>query len=184
MMEYNCIIGIDPGANGGIAVNADGYYTTTKMPKPLSRLGEFLQHYRENYNPVVFIEKLAIRNDDLYGGKVFRIKSMIANYESLKAIIAICNVDYCEVHPLTWQSRLGLRIKGEEKPKRKARYKEAAQVLFPSLNVTMANCDALHIMRFGMELTKSTSRKDIKWLNEHMVINKPNADIYNNIYQI
>ena len=182
MSEYNCIIGIDPGSNGGIAVEANGRVLVCKMPTEITKLGEFLKHYREIFSPVAFIEKLAIRHDDLQGGKVFRIRKLIAGYEQLKTVVSLCGIDLCEVHPLTWQSRLGLRIKGEEKPKRKARYKEAAQVLFPSLNVTMANCDALHIMRFGIELTKSTSWKDVKWLNEHMVINKPNADIYNNIY--
>lgn len=182
MSDYNCIIGIDPGANGGIAVHTGGRVVVSKMPDNLSKLGEFLQHYNGTYKTICFIEKLSIRHDDLQGGKVFRIRKLIANYESLKAIISLCNVDICEVHPLTWQSRLGLRITGEEKTTRKRRYKEIASSLFPSVKVTMANCDALHIMRFGLIIISSAQRKDIKWLKNNIIINKPNDEIYNCIY--
>lgn len=181
MMEYNCIIGIDPGANGGIAVDAEGRVSVCKMPKVISKLGDFLRYYKDNYSPVVFIEKLAIRHDDLQGGKVFRIKSMIANYEQLKAVISLCGIDICEVHPLTWQSRLGLRKIGEEKQARKRRYKDVASGLYPSVPPTMWNCDALLIMRYGKTIINSIQKKDIKWVRENLIINK-NDDIYNYIY--
>ena len=180
-MEYNCIIGIDPGANGGIAVDDGGRVSVCKMPKVVSKLGDFLRYYKDNYSPVVFIEKLAIRHDDLHGGKVFRIKSMIANYEQLKAVISLCGIDLCEVHPLTWQSRLGLRKIGEEKQARKRRYKDVASGLYPSVPSTMWNCDALLIMRYGKTIINSTQKKDIKWVRENLIINK-NDDIYNYIY--
>ena len=104
MKEYNCIIGIDFGVNGGIAINADGRTVVSKMPKDISAIGEFLQFYKETYNPICFVEKLSIRTDDLTGGKVFRIRRMIANQEGIKAIISLAGVDFCEVHPLTWTS--------------------------------------------------------------------------------
>ena len=175
MKEYNCIIGIDFGVNGGIAINADGRTVVSKMPKDISAIGEFLQFYKETYNPICFVEKLSIRTDDLTGGKVFRIRKMIANQEGIKAIISLAGVDFCEVHPLTWQSRLGLRIVGEEKPVRKRRYKEVAQNLYPQCDVTMANCDALLIMRFGIDILQSDKKKDKKWLSDNIAISKRNV---------
>lgn len=177
-MDYNCIIGIDPGENGGVSVWADGRVTVIKMPKNVALLSDALTHYRQNFRAVAFVEKLAIRHDDLQGGKVFRIRKMIANYESLKAIIALCNVDFCEVHPLTWQSRLGLRITGEEKTTRKRRYKTIASELYPQVKVTMWNCDALLIMRYGRTMLESTQRKDVRWLAGNLIINSNNS-IYN-----
>ena len=114
MKKYNCIIGIDPGANGGIAVYENGRVHVARMSKDLKKLEQFIGFYNDTYNTIVFIEKLQIRQDDLTGGKVFRIKSLIANYEALKAVISIASCDYVEVHPLTWQSKLNLRKKGGE----------------------------------------------------------------------
>ena len=178
MSEYNCIIGIDPGSNGGIAVEANGRVLVCKMPTEITKLGEFLKHYREIFSPVAFIEKLAIRHDDLQGGKVFRIRKLIAGYEQLKTVVSLCGIDLCEVHPLTWQSRLGLRIVGEEKQARKKRYKDVANGFYPSVSVTMWNCDALLIMRYGKTLIESTHRKDVRWIAENLVINK-NDSIFN-----
>ena len=118
---------------------------------------------------MVFIEKLAIRRDDLTGGKVFRIKKMIANYEQLKAVISLSGLPYCEIHPLTWQSRLNLRQAGEEKPHRKKRYKDVAQLAYPSVNATMWNCDALLIMRCGDTMLRSGAKKDERWMAENLV---------------
>lgn len=178
MMDYNCIIGIDPGENGGVSVWADGRVTVIKMPKNVALLSDALTYYRQNFRAVAFVEKLAIRHDDLQGGKVFRIRKMIANQEQLKAVLSLCGLDICEVHPLTWQSRLGLRIIGEEKSERKRRYKTIASELYPQVNVTMWNCDALLIMRYGRTMLESTQRKDVRWLDSNIIINKNNS-VYN-----
>lgn len=178
MTDYNCIIGIDPGANGGVSVYADGRVTAIKMPRNVALLSDALAYYRQNFRAVAFVEKLAIRHDDLQGGKVFRIRKMIANQEQLKAVLSLCGLDICEVHPLTWQSRLGLRKVGEEKAERKRRYKDVASGLYPQVKVTMWNCDALLIMRYGRTMIESIQRKDVRWLNENIIINKNNS-VYN-----
>ena len=166
---YDCVIGIDPGAAGGMAALVDGCVSVCKMPRNPSDISTFLQYYKENFNPVVFIEKLAIRRDDLTGGKVFRIKKMIANYEQFKAVISLSGLPYCEIHPLTWQSRLNLRQAGEEKPHRKKRYKDVAQLAYPSVTATMWNCDALLIMRCGDTMLRSGAKKDERWMAENLV---------------
>lgn len=104
-----------------------------------------------------FLEKLSVRPDDVAVdggkanmGKLFRIQKMMAAYEQLKATIEITNVPYIMVHPMTWQSKLAIRQKGEEKPQRKKRYALLAGQWYPNIKTTLWNADALLIMRFGV----------------------------------
>lgn len=158
-IKINCVIGIDPGAAGGIAVFIPGRNTKAlKMPKDVRELGDFFAYYAENYKPIVFLEKLSVRPDDVSVqgdraamGKLYRIQKMMANFEHLKALIETHGIPYVMVHPLSWQTKLKLRVRGqhEEKADRKRRYKEAAAQLYPGVNVTLWNADALLLMHFG-----------------------------------
>ena len=158
-ITINCVIGIDPGANGGIAVYLlDAPVKTVKMPKDIADLREFLNYYAENYKPIVFLEKLSVRPDDVMVdgekpnmGKMYRIQKMMANFEHLKATIEMACVPYVLVHPMTWQTKLKLRNRGEheEKAERKRRYKDTAARLYPAANVSLWNADALLLMHFG-----------------------------------
>ena len=163
MMEQkitiNCVIGIDPGSNGGIAVFILGNLTkVVKMPKNLTDLADFFAYYKENYKPIVFLEKLSVRPDDVATqgdkanmGKLFRIQKLMANYEHLKALIETAGIPYVMVHPLSWQTRLRLRMRGDkmDKAERKRRYAERAASLYPEIKVALWNADALLIMHFG-----------------------------------
>ncbi len=158
-IKINCIIGIDPGAGGGIAVYIPGSHVkVAKMPKDMADFRDFLSYYSENYNPIVFLEKLSVRPDDVKVvderaamGKLFRVQKMMANYEQMKAIIGLFNIPFVLVHPMTWQTKLALRIRGasEEKAARKRRYRESAAQYYPNVNVALWNADALLIMHFG-----------------------------------
>lgn len=165
--KIDCIIGIDCGAQGGIAVYRIGEPVKTfKMPKELALLQEFIEHYKEIAHPIVFIEKINVRHDDYNGnmGKIFRIQKMVANYEQVKTAIELSGVPFAQVHPMKWQNALRLRIKGEEKPARKKRYKEIAQDYYKEVKATMWNCDALLIMHFGRWVMKN----DTKWLKTNI----------------
>ena len=83
--------------------------------------------------------------------------------EQLKAAIVCCHLDFAEVHPLTWQSRLGLRLKGMEKAERKREYKCAAQALYPGTTPTLKTADAILIMHFGRKIFD-----DKKWINKNI----------------
>lgn len=155
-LKIDTIIGIDPGANGGIAIYRNGEVKTIKMPKNVTDLKELLEYYKEIGNAIVFIEKLSVRPDDIAVtddkanmGKLFRIQKMIANFEQLKTTIAVTETPYVQVHPMKWQNALKLRIKGEEKADRKKRYKDVASTLYGGVKITMWNADALLIMHFG-----------------------------------
>ena len=158
-MKISAVIGVDPGSNGALCVFIPGQLAkAVKMPKDITELRDFFAYYKENYKPIVFLEKLSVRPDDVVVkddraamGKMYRIQKLMANYEHLKAIIETTGIPYVQVHPLSWQTKLKLRVRGqhEEKAARKRRYAELAGKLYPEVKVTMWNADALLIMHFG-----------------------------------
>lgn len=173
-MNVDCVIGIDPGANGGLAVFIPGeQIKTIKMPKDIRDLRDILQYYEDTYKPIVFLEKLSIRADDVEMmpngkpnmGKMFRIQKLMGNYEHLKAIIESCNIPYVMIHPFSWQTKLNLRLKGvkEEKAERKNRYKAKAEELY-KVKATLWSADAILIMHFG----RWALINDTKWLKQQL----------------
>lgn len=174
-IKIDCVIGIDPGANGGLAVYIPNRHTKVlKMPKDNAELADFLKYYAENYNPIVFLEKLSVRPDDVAVGadgkanmgKIFRIQKLIANYEHLKALIETAGIPYAMVHPMTWQTKLKLRVRGqhEEKAERKRRYQTFAAEQYGDVKVTLWNADALLLMHFG----RWALVNDTNWVRENI----------------
>lgn len=165
-MKIDCVIGIDPGSSGGMAVKRDGEYMKVyKMPKELKDLTELFNHYKDISDKViVFIEKVQLRHDDMGGGKAFRIQEMLMNFQRLKDLIEFAEIPYIQVHPMSWQSFLKLRRKGEEKPDRKNRYKSFAQTLYPEVRATLWNSDAMLLVRFGLKKIEI----DENWIYENL----------------
>ena len=173
-ITINCVIGIDPGANGGIAIFIPGQHTkVAKMPKDITELRDFFAYYVENYKPIVFLEKLSVRPDDVVVqgdkaamGKMYRIQKLMANFEHLKALAETTGIPYVMVHPASWQTKLKLRVRGvhEEKADRKKRYQEHAAKLYPGVKVTLWNADALLIMHFG----RWALVNEPKWVKEQL----------------
>ena len=158
-IKIDCVIGVDPGYSGALCVFIPGRNAkAVKMPKDISELRDFFAYYAENYNPIVFLEKLSVRPDDVVVqgdkaalGKLYRIQKMMANFEHLKAIIEMAGIPYVKVHPVSWQTKLKLRERGvhEEKADRKRRYQQRAAALYPEVKVTLWNADALLLIHFG-----------------------------------
>lgn len=158
-IRINAVIGVDPGNQGGIAVFIPGQNPkVVKMPKDIRELADFFAYYKENYKPIVFLEKLSVRPDDVVVqgdraamGKMYRIQKLMANFEHLKAIIETAGIPYVLCHPLSWQTKLKLRVRGEheEKAARKRRYADHAAKLYPSVKVALWNADAILLMHFG-----------------------------------
>lgn len=154
-MQIDCVIGIDPGKSGGIAVWRPNYQTKAiKMPAELMDLIDWFGYMRTICRPIVFVEKVQLRPDDIVGnpGKAFRIQKMLADFEKLKTILTVTDTPFILVNPMKWQSVLKLRVKGEEKPERKRRYQREAAKLYPEIKTTLWNSDALLIMHFGRHM--------------------------------
>ena len=169
MKNFDAIIGIDPGAAGGIAYSHNGIVKCVKMPKDLNDILQLINYLKTISTPIVFIERLTIRPDDVSVqgakanmGKMYRIQKMMQSFEHLKALMEVSDVPYCLVTPMKWQS--GLRVKGEEKADRKRRFKNMAAQLYPEIKPTLWNADALLIMRFGINAIEN----EPKWMKEHI----------------
>lgn len=152
-LVFDCIIGIDPGSNGGIAIwRPNQQLQTIKMPKDLSELRGYLQYIKEiTKSPIVFLEKVQLRADDVKDnpGKAFRIQQLLMQFQRLKDFIEVEGIPYVCLHPMSWQSALKLRKQAEGKTERKNRYKEAAKHYYPSLKATLWNADAVLILHAG-----------------------------------
>jgi hypothetical protein len=148
------VIGIDPGASGGIAVFHRGMATAVKMPKDVHEMNEYIQYLKNTYDrPIVFIERLNVhRGDNDDTGMQFSIEKMLANYNQLLTVIRLSGLPMVQVYPISWQSMYGIRPpKGLEKTQRKAHFKNYAQTCFPEVKVTLATADALCLIAFGCE---------------------------------
>lgn len=177
-IKINCVIGIDPGASGGIAVFIpSGPTKVAKMPKEIRDLADFFAYYFENFKPIIFLEKLSVRPDDIKAdengktnmGKLYRVQKMMANFEHLKALIETSGIPYVLVHPRKWMSYLGLIVIRKQGPKetkqeRKNRLKDYAAKNYPQLNVTLWNADALNIMHFGRKVLVN----EIGWVRANL----------------
>lgn len=168
------VIGIDPGAGGGIAIyKKNRLEQVIKMPKGLSEMKRYFDHIKENNeNVIVFIEKVQMFMSDSDAenrGKQFRIKELLSNYDQLKSLIVYYGFQFCEVYPITWQSKLGLTRKGMDKAARKNMYKESAGWCFPEATITLYNADALLILKFGLlQLSDNPV-----WVAKHIQNEKP-----------
>lgn len=179
-MKIDCIVGIDPGtSNGGIVTwRPNQNIKAMKMPKDLTELRNYLEYLKSICSPIIFLEKLSVRPDDITPGadgvnmgKLYRIQKMMANFEQLKAIISVCDVPFVMVHPMKWQNELKLREKisrkKEEKSERKRRYKEIAGNLYPELKPALWNADATLIMHFGRYIL----RNNPGWVRQNLPSN-------------
>lgn len=160
-IKIDCVIAIDPGKAGGIAVWRPNHATVQiKMPKDLMDLVPFVKSKMAVCNPIVVIEKLNMRPDDTQGGKAFGIVKMLQDFTTLKNIMAMLEVPFVLVSPMKWQNTLNVRVKGEEKKDRKKRYQKFAQQKFPELAVTLWSADALCICLF----TRYVLKNDHHWI--------------------
>lgn len=172
--KIDCIIGIDPGANGGIAVwRPNSISTAVKMPQDITSLRDYLLSIKDmSVNPIAFLEKVSIRPDDVMiangtanMGKVYRIQSMMRGYEEIKAMLTLLDIPFVMVHPMKWQSALKLRgEKGETKAERKNRYKSIAAKMYPEIKPTLWSADATLIMQYG----RWAIVNDPNWVRENL----------------
>jgi len=177
-MNYNQVIGIDPGVTGGIAIIKNNAISIHKMPThaievngknrnetDIGFLQDLLLKSSVGNSPIVFIEKVNPRPSDATeaNNRQFQIARMLANYEVLKTVVKIFKFPLVEVPPRTWQDYLRLVKKGEEQKDRKNRYKRYASQLI-GRDATLWNADAICIAQFG----NLKVQRDIAWINERI----------------
>jgi len=158
------VIGIDPGANGGIAVYTKGRATAVRMPKDVFELNTYLKFLIDTYEtPLVFIEKVqAFIEDDAAPGKKFAINKMLDNQSQIHTILKLNGIPYVEVYPVSWQNNAYIKChqKDAAKGDRKKHYAHIAQTTFPEVKVNLSVADALCLIIFGTDKLKN----DINWV--------------------
>jgi hypothetical protein len=146
------IYGIDPGKGGAIAKFKQGEkIEVVKMPEFNDLCDYFDYQLTICKNPMIVIEKVQVRPGDEVGGKQYAIEKMLRQYTELLTVIKTRKIQYVECHPMTWQSYLKIKMGGEDRQTRKRRYCDIAKEMYPSLKVTLQNCDALLLVQFARQ---------------------------------
>lgn len=146
-MKYEITIGVDPGANGGIAwITSDGKACVEKMPDTLQDLWELIESIgfeAPDFTPYqikAYIE--AVSSSPQMG--VVSSFSFGRGYGNLEMALTAAGIPFERVRPQVWQKALGCMTKGDKNVS-----KRKAQELFPDRKITHATADALLIAHYG-----------------------------------
>ena len=146
LMKYEITIGIDPGANGGIAWITDGKACVEKMPDTLQDLWELVESIgfeAPDFTPYqikAYIEQVS--SSPQMG--VVSSFSFGRGYGNLEMALTAAGIPFERVRPQVWQKALGCMTKGDKNVS-----KRKAQELFPDRKITHATADALLIAHYG-----------------------------------
>jgi hypothetical protein len=146
-MKYEITIGVDPGANGGIAwITSDGKACVEKMPDTLQDLWELVESIgfeAPDFTPYqikAYIEQVS--SSPQMG--VVSAFSFGRGYGNLEMALTSAGIPFERVRPQVWQKALGCMTKGN-----KNITKTLAAELFPSIKATHWSSDALLIAHYG-----------------------------------
>ena len=150
-MKYEITIGIDPGANGGIAwIDYNGKACVEKIPDTLQDLWELLcditnypKSSIDGRSYKAYIEQVA--SSPQMG--VVSAFSFGRGYGNLEMALTAAGIPFERVRPQVWQKALGCMTKGDKNVS-----KSKAQELFPDRKVTHATADALLIAYYGTKI--------------------------------
>ena len=150
-MKYEITIGVDPGANGGIAwIDYNGKACVEKMPDSLQDLWELLcditsypkssidgRSYKAYIEQVASSPQMGVVSSFSFG----------RGYGNLEMALTAAGIPFERVRPQVWQKALGCMTKGDKNVS-----KRRAQELFPDRKVTHSTADALLIAYYGTKI--------------------------------
>lgn len=146
-------LGIDPGANGGIAWISDGKPCAEKMPETLADLWELIQDIASgrNMTPQARLDTAIFGVhayiEQVHSSPQMGVKSAFTfgnGFGHLEMALTAAGIPFERVRPQVWQKTLGCMTKGDKNVS-----KRKAQELFPSMKITHAIADALLLAEFG-----------------------------------
>lgn len=142
------IIAIDPGANGAMAwrywIGIDSYLGVSSFN------ADFLWTLKPNdgSNIVAYVEQVGgYIGKPQPGSAMFKFGT---SYGRVLGALEALRIRTVLVRPQVWQKTIGLgsTLKG---PERKRALRDIAKRLYPTHNVTLANCDALLILEHAIQ---------------------------------
>lgn len=176
------LIGIDPGASGGIAVAKYVYhskrvegkgYTINEtpvwvkafaIPSSETQLWDIVsnryKHYPKNADEDVYVvlEQQTPRPTRFFRNGKWEssiLKStcvLYGQYMQIRGMLVASESYFREVTPQVWQAKLGLTKDKSDSTPWKTILKRKAEALFPSIKVTLKTSDALLLVRYGLTI--------------------------------
>ena len=142
MKISNCIVGIDPGASGGIAfIDEQNRAAAHKMPETEGDIVELLSEFSPS--TICYLEKVGA----MPGQGVSSMFKFGQGYGFLRGVLYSLNFRIENVTPQSWQKYLGCLTKGDKNVT-----KRKAQELFPGIKITHAIADSLLIAEYGRRI--------------------------------
>jgi hypothetical protein len=144
-------IAIDPGRNGAVVMEYKGKITSYNMPETAKDIDTLLRSLfelgRNQTHKVVYMEEPYGYIGPKPGKGVFAFGRHVGNIE----MSVLCrNVRLVLVKPQTWMTRLKVGSRDKKSMKDwKNKLKARAQALYPSVEVTLKNSDALLILEYS-----------------------------------
>jgi hypothetical protein len=159
-MSNPCLIAVDPGKHGAIAIQPDG------MPPNVMPLGETPYDILTQLNAIPSIETADCRKIcflEQAGGYIGKAQPASRaftfghNYGIIEGILTALGFEIYRVRAQKWQKSLSaLSRPGEEKNAHKRRLRALALERYPQLRpkITLGTCDALLILSYGREVLR------------------------------
>ena len=146
-MKHGTIIGVDPGANGGIAWITDGKACVEKMPDTLQDLWDLIRDITNHPRSSLDGRNYKAYIEQVHSSPQMGVKSAFTfgnGFGHLEMALTAAGIPFERVRPQVWQKALGCMTKGNKNVS-----KSKAQELFPDRKVTHATADALLIAYYG-----------------------------------
>lgn len=151
------IIGIDPGASGGIAVLEDSHIETHNMPDTFPDIYNLFADITGTHPGKDF---LAVLEDVGHGmpGQSSKATAMFARHNGhIEMALYSLGIRAFKVTPQKWQKHYSNSLgksSGYEKREWKNKLKGLAQQMFPSEKVTLKNADAILLAYYGADISR------------------------------
>ena len=143
------IVACDPGVNGGFAVKTPDGILLFPMPESVPDIHELLMDIKLS-DSHIWIEKVPKFVSKLTPAAA--VATLHENYGIVQGLAYSQGYALHRVEPRVWQEPLGLggRKSCATGPEWKRKLKAKAQELYPHLDVTLGNCDALLILHYAL----------------------------------
>ncbi len=149
--KLNTIITIDPGVNGGYAVQTlyDEYGNKSKeiaVFKMQTDFEELCKSFLFYDSAVAYIENQQLRKTDFFNNTWFNIHKLCIHTETIKNALRCTGIKVIDLDAKKWQKLYFLQSRTYKD--RKKELKEKAKRIFHDHKVTAWNCDCLLMLNY------------------------------------
>ena len=149
MKTNQTIVACDPGVNGGFAIQTKDGILLFAMPESLPDMAQLLSGFKLA-DSHLWVEKVPKFVSKLTPSS--SVATLHENYGIVQGLAYSQGYALHRVEPKVWQDPLGLGGKRScaNSAEWKRKLKSKAQELYPHLDVTLKNCDALLVLHYAL----------------------------------